>query len=166
MAEFLTLNLPIIICVVFGTGLIVLEAFMPGFGIPGVSGICLEIAAIVLVYLHHGVASALGMTLIILSLVAIVLSISLRSAAKGKLSRSEMILNSTENPESGYVAGEDLKVFIGHEGITTTPLRPAGIAEFDEVRLNVMSEGAYIESGRKVRIVNTDGSTVTVRELT
>ena len=165
MEQFLVTNLPILICIIFGTGLIVLEAFMPGFGIPGISGILLEIASIVLTYLHYGALSALGITLIILSLVAIVLSISLRSAAKGKLSKSEMILHATENAEQGYTAGEDLKVFIGHEGITTTPLRPTGIAEFDEVRLNVSSEGGYIDSGKPVRIVAAEGSQVTVREI-
>jgi membrane-bound ClpP family serine protease len=165
MGSFLISNLPIILCIIFGAGMIVLEAFMPGFGLPGISGILLEIAAIVLTFIHYGAAAALGVTLIVLSIVAIILSISLRSAAKGRLSKSEMILHATEDPEGGYVASEDLKVFIGHEGVTTTALRPAGIAEFDEVRLNVISEGEYIESGRRVRIISTDGSQVTVREI-
>ena len=165
MSQFLTSWLPVLICILFGSGLIVLEAFMPGFGLPGISGIILEIAAVVLTYLSFGAASAFGVTLIVLSLVAIVLSLSLRSAAKGKLSRSEMILHNTESNDEGYIASEDMKVFIGREGVTTTALRPTGMAEFDEVRLNVTSEGEFIESGRKVRIISTDGLQVTVREL-
>ena len=47
MLELIAANLPIIICFVIGIGLLILEAFMPGFGLPGITGCVLEIAAIV-----------------------------------------------------------------------------------------------------------------------
>ena len=54
MIEFLAANLPIVICSIIGVGLLVLEAFMPGFGIAGITGIILETVAVVLTYLKHG----------------------------------------------------------------------------------------------------------------
>ena len=36
MLEFIAANLPILICFLIGIGLMVLEAFMPGFGLPGI----------------------------------------------------------------------------------------------------------------------------------
>ena len=165
MLEFIAANLPILICFVIGIGLMVLEAFMPGFGLPGISGIILEVVAVVLTWMNHGPVAALGMTLIILSILAIAISMSLRSAANGKLSRSKLVLNDTESNEEGYRSTEDLEVFLGKEGVTTTVLRPTGMAEFDGVRLNVVSEGEFIQSGTQVQIVRVEGSRILVRTI-
>ena len=165
MLEFIAANLPILICFVIGIGLMVLEAFMPGFGLPGISGIILEVVAVVLTWMNHGPVAALGMTLIILSILAIAISMSLRSAANGKLSRSKLVLNDTESNEAGYRSTEDLEVFLGKEGVTTTVLRPTGMAEFDGVRLNVVSEGEFIQSGTQVQIVRVEGSRILVRTI-
>lgn len=165
MLEFIAANLPILICFLIGIGLMVLEAFMPGFGLPGISGIILEVVAVVLTWMNHGPVAALGMTLIILSILAIAISMSLRSAANGKLSRSKMVLNDTESNEAGYRSTEDLDVFLGKEGVTTTVLRPTGMAEFDGVRLNVVSEGEFIQSGTRVQIVRVEGSRILVRTI-
>ena len=165
MLEFIAANLPILICFLIGIGLMVLEAFMPGFGLPGISGIILEVVAVALTWMNHGPVAALGMTLIVLSILAIAISMSLRSAANGKLSRSKLVLNDTESNEAGYRSTEDLDVFLGKEGVTTTVLRPTGMAEFDGVRLNVVSEGEFIQSGTRVQIVRVEGSRILVRTI-
>ena len=165
MLEFIAANLPILIRFVIGIGLMVLEAFMPGFGLPGISGIILEVVAVALTWMNHGPMAALGMTLIVLSILAIAISMSLRSAANGKLSRSKLVLNDTESNEAGYRSTEDLDVFLGKEGVTTTVLRPTGMAEFDGVRLNVVSEGEFIQSGTRVQIVRVEGSRILVRTI-
>ena len=165
MLEFIAANLPILICFVIGIGLMVLEAFMPGFGLPGISGIILEVVAVALTWMNHGPVAALGMTLIVLSILAIAISMSPRSAANGKLSRSKLVLNDTESNEAGYRSTEDLDVFLGKEGVTTTVLRPTGMAEFDGVRLNVVSEGEFIQSGTQVQIVRVEGSRILVRTI-
>ncbi len=166
MLEFIAANLPIVVCFILGVGLLVLEAFMPGFGIAGISGILLEVIATALTWMSHGPMAALGMTLVILSLIAIAISMSLRSATNGRLSRSKMILKDTESNEAGYRSTQDMEVFLGKEGATTTVLRPAGIAEFDGVRLNVVSEGEFIPAGMTVRIVRVEGSKILVRPVT
>lgn len=165
MLEFIILNLPIVICFLIGVGLLVLEAFMPGFGVAGISGIVVEVIAVVLTWNQHGPVAALGMLLIILSVVAIAISMSLRSATNGRLSKSRIILHDTESNEAGYRSAEDMEVFLGREGQTTTVLRPTGMAEFDGVRLNVVSEGEFIQAGTAVRIVRIEGSRILVRPV-
>lgn len=165
MLEFIAANLPILICFVVGLGLIVLEAFMPGFGLPGIAGVVMQVIAVVLTWFNHGPVAALGMTILILSIIAIAISMSLRSAANGKLSKSKMVLSETESNEAGYRATEDMEVFLGKEGVTTTVLRPTGMAEFDGVRLNVVSEGEFIQAGTKVQIVRVEGSRILVRTI-
>ncbi len=165
MLEFIAANLPIIICFVIGVGLLILETFMPGFGVPGVTGIVLEIITLVLVWFEHGPVATLAMLLIVLLVLAIAISTSLRSITKGRLSKSSIVLSDTESNEEGYRSIEDLQVFMDKEGTATSVLRPTGIADFDGVRLNVSSEGDYIPAGTKVRIIKVEGAKILVRAL-
>lgn len=165
MLEFIAANLPILVCLIVGLGLIVLEAFMPGFGLSGIAGVVLHVIAVALTWINHGPVAALGMTIILLSIIAIAISVSLRSAANGKLSKSKLVLNETESNEAGYRSAEDMQVFLNKEGITTTVLRPAGMAEFDDVKLNVVSDGEFIQSGTRVRIVRVEGGRIVVRTV-
>lgn len=165
MLEFIAANLPILICFIVGTVLLVLEAFMPGFGVAGISGIVLQVAVVVMTWFNHGPLAALGMTLVILSIITIAVSMSIRSATNGRLSKSNIVLNETESTEAGYRASDDMNVFLGKEGETTTVLRPTGMAEFDGVKLNVVSEGEFIQSGTRVRIVRVEGSRILVHTV-
>ena len=165
MLEFIAANLPIIICFVVGIGLLILEAFMPGFGAPGITGVILEVITLVLTWFEHGPVATLGMLLIVLLVLAIAISTSLRSITKGRLSKSSLVHSETESNEDGYRSIEDLAVFMDKEGIATSVLRPTGIADFDGVRLNVSSEGDYIPAGTKVRIIKVEGAKILVKAL-
>ena len=163
MIDILAANLPIVICSIIGAVLLVLEAFMPGFGIAGITGILLETAGIVLTYLKHGGLAALGLTVVVLAVIGICISMSLRSATKGRLSKSPIILKDRETAAEGYSATADMDVFLGREGKTVTVLRPTGMAEFDGVKLNVVSDGEYIPQGKNVRVERVEGVRVVVR---
>ncbi|MBR5345694.1 MAG: hypothetical protein IK127_07695 [Clostridia bacterium] len=165
MLEFIGQNLPAIICALVGVGLLVLEAFMPGFGLAGISGVGLEIAAVVLMYNREGTMPAAILALVALSAAAVALTFSLRSAAKGKISQSDLVLRATEATEAGYVASDDMQVFLGKEGISRTTLRPTGVAEFDGVRLNVLSDGEFIPPETPVKVMRVEGSKLFVRPV-
>lgn len=168
MTEFLNFcaqNLPIIICFFAGIGFLVLEAFLPGFGAPGITGCVLEVITLVLTWNAHGPMATMGLLLIVLATLAIAISTSLRSLSNGKLGKSRFVLNETESNEAGYRATEDMEVFVGREGTTSTVLRPTGIADFDGVRMNVSSEGDFVQAGVKVRIISVEGQKILVRTV-
>ncbi|MDL2317921.1 hypothetical protein LJC74_02340 [Eubacteriales bacterium OttesenSCG-928-A19] len=165
MLQFLLANLPIVICVLAGLALLIVEVFMPGFGVPGISGIILLLISAGLLWAQAGPLAALALVVVIVALVAILLSVTLKSAANGRLSKSPIILKEEERPEDGYLASNDMSIFIGREGETRTVLRPSGIADFDGVRLNVVSDGMYVKQGAKVRIDRVEGSRVVVEEI-
>ena len=168
MTEFLNFcaeNLPIIVCFLAGIGFLILEAFMPGFGAPGITGCVLEVIALVLTWFAHGPLATLCLLLIVLAVLAIAISTSLRSLSKGKLRNSKLVLTETESNEAGYRSSEDMSVFVDREGTASTVLRPTGIADFDGVRLNVSSEGDYIPAGTKVRIISVEGQKILVRAI-
>ena len=168
MTEFLNFcaqNLPIIICFLAGGGFLILEAFMPGFGAPGITGVVLEVITLVMTWFEHGPVATLAMLLIVLLVLAIAISTSLRSITKGRLSKSSLVHSETESNEDGYRSIQDLAVFMDKEGTATSVLRPTGIADFEGVRLNVSSEGDFIPAGTKVRIVKVEGAKILVRAL-
>ena len=165
MFDFIVSNVAVVISVLAGLGLLVLEMFMPGFGVPGVSGIVLLLAGAVLVGIKHGLLAAIGLIVIIVALVAIMLSVALKSAADGRLSKSKLILHESESSREGFLSSGDMSVFLGREGETRTALRPSGIAEFDGVRLNVVSDGVFIAQGVRVKIVRVDGNRILVHTV-
>ena len=48
------------------------------------------------------------------------------------------------------------------EGVAVTVLRPAGMAEFDGVKLNVVSDGEFIPEGERVRVSRVEGNRIVV----
>lgn len=165
MIDFLSTDLAIILFFLIGTALLVIEVFMPGFGIAGISGLVLEGVSIALTLINHGPFAALGLAIVVLALVGIVISITLRSATKGRLSKSPLVLNKAETSSEGYnAANNDMEVLIGKEGVVTTTLRPVGMAEIEGVRLNVVSDAEFIPKGTPVRVSRVDGLRVIVRK--
>lgn len=160
--QFVLENLPILLCILVGTALVVFETFIPGFGLPGITGCLLLGAGVALTWINHGMQWGLIVLLCALVLCAVSISISLRSAAKGKLSKSRLIL---KNDESAGKEAEDMSAFLGREGRTLTVLRPSGMADFDGVRLSVVSEGEFIAKDTAVRIVRTEGARIVVKEI-
>ena len=165
MLEFIAANLPILICFLLGIGCLIAEAFMPGFGVTGITGVVLEVITLVMTWFEHGPVATLAMLLIVLLVLAIAISTSLRSITKGRLSKSSLVHSETESNEDGYRSIDDLAVFMDKEGTATSVLRPTGIADFEGVRLNVSSEGDYIPAGTKVRIIKVEGAKILVRAI-
>lgn len=162
LSQFILQNLPAILCLISGFALVVVEMFIPGFGLPGISGIILLVVGVALK--ANSALEALIIAAVIILLLCVALSISLRSAAKGRLSRSSLVLSDVLKGNASEVSEVDLKFFIGHEGRTCCVLRPAGIAEFDGVKLNVVSDGAFIDEGKQVRVERVEGNRIVVRE--
>jgi membrane-bound ClpP family serine protease len=86
-------------------------------------------------------------------------SFVIRSATKGRLAHSKLVLHEVSVPT---VSDNDLAFFVGKTGEATTTLRPSGIAEFDGVRLNVVSDGEWIQKGRKIRVERVEGNRIVV----
>lgn len=147
---------------IFGLALVVVEMFYPGFGVPGTIGVVLLFFAVSMT--ATSVMEALVLVGIILAILGIVLKMVLQSAKEGRLSKT-LVLNESLRKELGFSGTEDLQEYLGKEGTTVTPLRPAGIAEINQTKLDVVSEGEFIEKGRKVTVIKAEGRRVVVQEV-
>ena len=157
--ELILTNLPAIICLVVGFALVVVEMYIPGFGLPGISGLILLVVGVALK--ANSAVEALVMAIIIIALLCVALSISIHSVSKGKLANSKLVLH--EVATQNTLGDTDLSYFVGHTGVTRTVLRPAGIGEFDGVKLNVVSDGEFIPEGASVKVERVEGNRIVVR---
>ena len=146
-----------LILLVLALVLFILEILSPGFGLPGVAGIIL-LAADVLISAHN-LREAL-----IYGLIAgvIVLLFGARLISKGRLPR-KLILN---QGEEDYRSSEDLSALVGAVGKALTVLRPAGLAELDGRRLDVVTRGEFLEKDTEVEVVEAAGGRIVVRART
>jgi membrane-bound serine protease (ClpP class) len=60
------------------------------------------------------------------------------------------------------VGGADLTGLVGRTGLSTTVLRPAGAIELDGERIDVVTEGEFLEAGVAVRVLYVLGNRVVV----
>ena len=164
MADISTLlmqYLPTIVLLLVGFTLVVIEMYIPGFGVPGIAGIIMLILGVF--FARPSPLGAVIMVLIIVALLCIALSICLHSAAHGRLSKSRLVLHEVAT-QAETSETNDLSYFVGRTGETRTVLRPAGMAEFDGVKLNVVSDGEYIANGARVVVDRVEGNRIVVRE--
>ncbi len=158
--EFIT-NMSIwsAIFLVGGLALVVVEMFHPGFGAAGITGIIL-LAAGILVTAKTWMQGII-MTLIILVVLAVLLSIALYLGSKGKLPKSLVLKESTDK-ESGFSGTDDMQYLLGKKGRAVTPLRPAGCADLDGIRLDVVTRGDFIDKDTPVTVVEVEGNRIVV----
>ena len=153
------LNLIMIIGFVIGSGLIIVEAFIPGFGVAGIAGVVLEIVALRCCWLLHGTVPTLLALAGVLLIIGLAVFLSYRSAMSGRLSKSHLVLNETE--EAAAEAKPDH--WIGKEGVAVTALRPAGQIEVGGVRLNASSSGDFVAKGSPVLVTGSEGDHYVIR---
>ncbi|MBI1995048.1 MAG: NfeD family protein [Deltaproteobacteria bacterium] len=72
--------------------------------------------------------------------------------------------------ETGLLAGagggsapESDRMWLGKGGTAISPLRPAGIAEIEGERVDVVSDGELIEPGVPIVVTRVDGNRIVVR---
>ena len=139
-----------------GTILLFVEAFIPGFGVPGVIGIICMAASVVLASASFQV----GLQSFVIALAGSVILIVLAARFLSKNKRwDKLSLQLTMDKEKGYISQEeDFSVYVGRKGVTLSTLRPAGIVTLEDgKRLDVVSEGGFIEKDKPVVIVKADG---------
>ncbi|MDF1508309.1 nodulation protein NfeD [Robertmurraya sp. DFI.2.37] len=151
-----------LILFVLGVALIILELFLPG----GVAGIIGFISILASLFLATDNVVYMGISLLIAIGVSILASILMIKVfgKKMKIFR-KIVLRDSTNTESGYVSNKTRTELIGLVGQTLTALRPSGTVLVEDERLDVVSEGSYIEKNKMVKIVKVEGARIVVREI-
>ncbi|HEY7519898.1 MAG TPA: NfeD family protein [Methylomirabilota bacterium] len=158
-----------ILLVGLGLLLLAVELFVtPGFGVIGVLGIGALIAGLTLSLIGAGATGAIvigavarvAVSLLVALMASIVL---LRFLPKLPFGR-QLILETGLAADTGYAsAPESDRQWLGTQGTAVSPLRPAGIADIDGKRVDVVSQGEWIDAGAPIDVIRVDGNRIVVR---
>jgi len=161
-----------LLLVLGGAALLALEVFViPGFGLAGALGILALLAALVLSMLGPGntpqylmlTAGRVVLAMLFALIASLVLLRFLPSLPFGR----RLILRTELDSTRGYASAprSDAQL-LGVRGRATSPLRPAGIAEFEGHRVDVVSDGELIDAGAFIEVIRVDGNRIVVRQTT
>jgi membrane-bound serine protease (ClpP class) len=153
-----------------GTGivLIIAEIFViPGFGIAGVLGIAALAAGLGLSLIGGGATAAAIVTALGQVAIALVIAVAGALAALRFLTLlphgHRLVLATEMSTSGGYgSAPESDTSWRGKHGTAASPLRPAGIADIEGQRVDVVSDGEFVERGAPIVVVRVDGNRIVV----
>ena len=156
-----------------GVGLLLLtiELFItPGFGAIGILGIAALLGGLGLSLVGVGatwavILGAVGRVAVSL-LLAIAASLVLLRFLPRLPGGRRLVLDTELGAEEGFAsAPETDRAWLGKHGTAVTTLRPAGIGDFEGERVDVVSDGEFIEAGAPVTVTRVDGNRIVVRRL-
>ena len=160
-----------LLLVASGIVLLVLEVFViPGFGIAGLLGILALLGGFALSLVGGGATAEAVMRAGLQVTVSMVLAIAaallmLRVVPRLPFGR-QLILQADLQASEGYAAPPDAdRTWLGAHGIAATVLRPAGVADLDGERVDVVSDGAFIAAGEPIVVTRVDGNRIVVRRV-
>lgn len=147
---------------ILGLILIILEVVVPG-GILGIAGIALWAAGVFM--LADSAVQGLAYVCIMLIALGVFIALSFKIPLTQKFWK-RLSLSTRQSNSEGYVApSKELECYMGCEGVAISQLRPAGTADFGGVRLDVVTEGGFIDRATRIKVIAVEGTRVVVREI-
>ena len=151
-----TLNVVLFIA---GLILLVVELLItPGFGVAGIGGLALLGAS---VYFTFGDESLrIGAYAVVVLAAGLILIF--RLAPRSRLARGLVL--ETAIAETGTDASH-LSPLLNQQGVALTDLRPAGTAELNGHKVDVVTQGGFVAQGSAIQVIQVQGNRVVVEEV-
>ncbi len=160
-----------ILLVAVGLVLLGVEIFVtPGFGLTGTLGLVALLGGLGLSLVGAGatwpvVLTALGQVVVSLLLAIAASLVMLRFLPRLPFGR-RLVLETELDAREGFASAPEADLmWLGKRGTAASTLRPAGIATLEGDRVDVVSDGEFIEAGEPITVVKVDGNRIVVRQL-
>ena len=156
-----------IILLVAGILLAFLETIVPSGGMLGFLAATSLIGAVILGFMH-GEPAGWIILLVTAVCVPILILLGLKVLPKTPFGRRMILAQRDGKHDSpGGKAGisdENFSPLKDKTGVTITELRPSGIAEIEDKRYSVVSEGEMIDSSVEIIVKDVEGNNIIVRK--
>lgn len=150
-----------VLCTILMILMIVIEMLTPSFGFFTTGAVAFLVASCVMAF-RESSTSGYIMTGINLALFPVAVYFAMQLMKRSPLALNHEIVAGvppeTQVPEAPHE-------LVGKEGTSVTMLRPSGTAQFGDRRLQVVTEGKYVEAGKPVKVLKVEGSNVVVEPL-
>jgi membrane-bound serine protease (ClpP class) len=133
---------------------------LPGHGVAGSVGIVTLLAAILLAFGIPFFFGALQSVAVAIVLSAVCFVLAQRVLPENAFVRRLMFRGAQG---ADYVASEDHRALLGAVGTAVSFLRPAGVASFNDIRVDVLTEGDFVPAGTPVLVTRVEGARIFVR---
>lgn len=147
-----------IMLMIVGLMLIGAETFIPG-GILGVFGAIALLVAMVIGFAIFPASIASLAALGTILLVGIVIWLWIKIFPNTWVGRK---MTASADLDLADMTDEKLNALVGATGKARSTLRPAGFAEINGNKIDVVTEGEMIEAGTPIRVINVFGNRVVV----
>lgn len=163
-----------IVLFLMGVILILIEIFvLPGFGLAGISGISLVIFSLGVslignVGLNFPELNQISQAIWTMALtltIGVAMIASFVRYIPGNAMFNKLVLSESTDRAHGYTSADSQVELLGEEGVAMTALRPSGTALLNDRRVDVVSDGDFVEKGARVRVVETANMKVVVRKI-
>ena len=135
-------------------------AVIPGFGICGISGIILLLVALGLAY--YKLSSTMAIVATVVAVVGVMILIAFMIWVFPHTSLGRRFVLSETAPVDENEDSDSYSRFLGAEGVATSYLRPSGIARIADERVDVITDGDFVEKGTKIKVIKVSGNCVIV----
>ena len=158
-----------VILVVLGLALIAVEALViPGFGVPGLLGIAAFFGGLYLSLIGQGASTndfvRAGLVLLGAVVVMVVGAAAILTLLPNRRTMGGLSLRAALPRGTGLLTGfgrgprdeappQEHGSLVGKRGAALTGLHPAGVARIDSHRVDVVSEGGFIDAGAEVEVI-------------
>lgn len=151
-----------IVLLLGGVTFLLLETHVfPGHGIAAVAGLLLTFLGM---FWSLGGSQHAVFALVVSSLLTIVTLIGFFAYLPKSPIWKQLGQQMRQHAALGYVTSDNKMFLLGRSGVAVTVLRPAGAAEIDGVRVDVVTEGDFIEAGTPIVVTHVEGVRVVVEK--
>ena len=145
---------------VMGVLVVMAEIFIPSFGMLSLIALGIFLYSLYLVFTTISATAGMVVAGVDLLILPILIYLGIRV-----LARSSLSLKRELSADDGVAVQEPvMDGYQDREGTAVTDLRPAGMALIDGRRLDVVTDGDYIEAGTQVVVVRVTGNQVIVEK--
>lgn len=149
-----------IILQVLGLLIIIAEIILPSGGLLSVLAAGLFGYSLYTVFNTMSVNTGFALVAIDVVCVPITILVGLKLLVKSPVTlRKEL-----SSAEGVTAQSSELDAYVGKEGVAVTDLRPSGIALINDERLDVVTEGKYVEKGAGIVVVSISGNQIIVNQ--
>lgn len=155
------LNVGAIVLLVVGAVLLICEMLIPGIGVAGVCGVVACVAGIIV---GSDTIAQAAFTLMILGVILFIAAIIIFKFIFGKKPKKSHLILQDDISRSNTAMPDKETSVLGKEGVAVTMLRPAGIAEIDGRRTDVVADGEFIAKGERIVVSGVEGIRIIVKK--
>ncbi|MCT4585400.1 MAG: nodulation protein NfeD [Peptostreptococcaceae bacterium] len=146
-----------------GVMFIIIEMFVPGFGVFGIGGGILVLASIF--FLAKTMAMGILYVSIAFIFMLMIFYIFMKKYPQKKL-HSTLLLNTRLNESEGYSSHkEDFKALMSLEGVCISHLRPSGKVKINDNIYDALTETGFIKKDDKIKVVSVKNNKIIVRRI-